>query len=88
MAWRSLPATGRRSRSAFSGDGTRGRLTATAAAARGGRAEGVGVALARRVIDALGGGLTVTLDAGAATLTADLPVAGVDAGAEERARRA
>ena len=72
----------------FDGDGTRGRLSATAAAARGGRAEGVGVALARRVIDAVGGSLTVTLDAGAATLTADLPVACGDAGAEERVRRA
>ena len=73
---------------AFGSDGRRGRLTATVPAARGGRAEGVGVALARRVIEAVGGSLTVSVDAGAATLAADLPIARRNAGAEDLARRA
>ena len=50
------------------------RLTVSVPAGpRAGQPEGVGLALARRVLDAAGGRLTLAVDAGTAVLAADLP---------------
>ena len=64
-----------------------GRMTARVPA-RGGRAEGAGLALARRVIEAAGGSLERGLADGVATLAASLPASRGEVDPPDLARRA
>ncbi len=54
-------------------DGARQLTARVAAGPNSGQPESIGLALARRVLDAAGGTVTIAVDAGAATLVADLP---------------
>ena len=55
-------------------DGVRCLVVATAAEGTGPRPDGLGVALARRVLESAGGGLELAMEDGVATLTGRLPV--------------